>query len=169
MQNTLAKPLGAVLQEADLVSAAQVEVALRDQAQYQDLRIGEILALRGWIEQKTADFFAERWSTLIRQPRVQPIGYYLKEAGLLNEQQINTILSEQKTGQTWIRFGALVVFKGWLKQSTIDFFLKYLFAKQKSESSFTNRRLNEPAARSPHPEAQTPELFKPEEDIPWVD
>ena len=135
MQTVPIKPLGQVLQQADLVSAAQIEVALRDQSFYQ-LPIGEILALRGWVKQETADFFAQQWSTILRQPRTQPLGYYLQAAALLDEQQIDTILSEQKHGQTWIRFGALVVFKGWLKQTTIDFFLKHLFAKKKSESSF---------------------------------
>ena len=129
------KPLGQVLQQADLVSAAQIEVALQDQSFYQ-LPIGEILALRGWVKQETADFFAQQWSTVLRKPRTQPLGYYLQAAALLDEQQIDLLLSEQKHGQTWIRLGALVVFKGWLKQTTIDFFLKHLFAKQKSESSF---------------------------------
>ena len=132
------KPLGEVLQQADLVSAAQIEVALRDQTQYQDMRIGEILAVRGWIRQETADFFAQQWLTLLEQKRKQPLGYYLKEAALLNEHQISTILAEQKQGHIWMRFGELAVSKGWLKQHTIDFFLEYLLCSPKSESLVTD-------------------------------
>ena len=172
------KPLGKVLQQADLVSAAQIEVALQDQS-FSQLPIGEILALRGWVKQETADFFAQQWSTVLKQPRKQPLGYYLQAAALLDEQQIDTILSEQKHGQTWIRFGALVVFKGWLKQTTIDFFLKHLFAKQKSESSFVSTGTDLGNARKPKSldglrtasslisEVSTEE--REQEDIPWVD
>ncbi|HEY9768904.1 MAG TPA: hypothetical protein V6C71_10480 [Coleofasciculaceae cyanobacterium] len=53
------KPIGEILQEADLITSPQLEVALRDQNYYQDMRLGEILALRGWIKQDTADFFVQ--------------------------------------------------------------------------------------------------------------
>jgi hypothetical protein len=52
------KPIGTILQEADLITPPQLEVALRDQAYYEDMRLGEILALRGWIRQDTADFLS---------------------------------------------------------------------------------------------------------------
>ncbi|WP_051036398.1 tetratricopeptide repeat protein [Pleurocapsa sp. PCC 7327] len=118
------KPLGTILQQADLVSAAQIEVALREQARSPNLRIGEILALRGWVKQKTADFFAQRWLTLANQESKRPLGQYLKEAALLNELQIEIVLSEQR--QTGLRFGELAVKKGWLKPTTLDFFLDFL-------------------------------------------
>lgn len=132
------KPLGEVLQQADLISAAQIEVALRDQIEYQDMRIGEILALRGWIKQETADFFAQQWLILLEQKRKQPLGYYLKEAALLNERQISTILAEQKQEQTRMLFGELAVSKGWIKQHTIDFFLEYLLYSPMPESLDTD-------------------------------
>jgi hypothetical protein len=111
------------LQQAALISSAQVEVALRDRVEYPELRIGEILALHGWLKAETADFFAERWPLLITQQWVYPIGYYLKEAALLEKIQIDNILFEQRRRKTWLRFGELVVQKKWLKQTTIDFFL----------------------------------------------
>ncbi len=121
-------PLGAVLQQAGLVSAVQVQQALKQQQQQQQqtnngLKIGEILASQGRINSKTADFFAEQWFNLPQQPK-QPIGQYLKQAALLNESQIQTILNEQK--QTQQKFGELAIAKGWLKQTTLDFFLRYL-------------------------------------------
>ncbi|MGF1590674.1 MAG: tetratricopeptide repeat protein [Pleurocapsa sp.] len=117
-------PLGAVLQQAGLISAVQVQQALKQQQQTNSgLKIGEILASQGRINAKTADFFAEQWFNLPKQPK-QPIGQYLKQAALLNESQIQIILNEQK--QTQQKFGELAIAKGWLKQTTLDFFLRYL-------------------------------------------
>jgi hypothetical protein len=132
------KPLGKILQEASLVSEPQIQVALHDRILYQDLRLGEILALRGWIEQDTADFFAEEWSDIIiRQQNQHPIGYYLRKAALLDDKQIKIILQEQK--QLWVRFGSVAVLKGWLKQETLDFFLIGLWTKQKRVRNFHSR------------------------------
>jgi hypothetical protein len=131
------KPLGEILQQAGLVSAAQVQVALQDQQQYKHLRLGEILALRGWLKQKTADFFAERWAILLAQKKKYPLGYWLKAAALLDEDQINLILSkqQQKMKKNFIRtrFGRLVVSHGLLKKQTIDFFLESLSSKADME------------------------------------
>lgn len=123
-KNRADKPLGEILQEADLVSASQVKIALQDQEQYSELRIGEILSLRGWIKQETADFFAEHWHKLKTGEPKQPLGQYLKQAALLDENQIQTIVCEQE--QTNMKFGSLAVYKGWLKQTTVNFFLNAL-------------------------------------------
>ena len=122
------KPLGEILHDAGLVTAPQIKVALHDQQNYQDLRLGEILALRGWIEQATADFFSEQWFTLINQRSQHPLGYYLRQAGLLTEREIQLILHEQK--KRALRFGSTAVMNGLLKQQTLDFFLKNLFPFQ---------------------------------------
>ncbi len=118
-------PLGAVLQQAGLISSARLQQALQEQRKsHKNLRIGEILAAKGYIDRKTADFFVEDWLGIVRAKSKQPIGQYLKQAALLNEQQIQTILEEQK--QSKLKFGELAIAKGWLKQSTLDFFLRYL-------------------------------------------
>lgn len=118
------KPLGQVLQQADLISSEQVEIALKEQTEAAGLRLGEILASHGWLKQKTADFFSQQWPAVLKQNPKQPLGQYLEEAGLLNEQQIRTILAEQP--QKNLRFGELAVLKGWLKPTTIQFFLEHL-------------------------------------------
>jgi hypothetical protein len=133
-QSSSTKPLGNILQEADLVSASQIELALQDRTCYQDLRIGEILALRGWLKQETADFFVQQWPALLQQKQQMPLGYYLRAAGLLDEEQIRLLLSEQ--GRIGLRLGALAVLKGWLKPATLEFFLKYLCPDRQSESPF---------------------------------
>ncbi len=119
------KPLGEILQEAALISSGQVQVALMEQLTYDNLKIGEILALHGWIEEKTVNFFADTFPQLINNPIRNKIGNYLCEAGLLNEYQVEEIITEQfKTG---IKFGSLAVIKGFIKPETLDFFLRHLF------------------------------------------
>lgn len=128
------KRIGMILLEADLVSPGQIEVALYDKVHSSHLRLGEILALRGWIQPETADFFAQDWQNLIRQKSRQPLGWYLQQAALLNEKEINTILEEQK--YTGIRFGSSAVLRGMLKSTTLDFFLMHLFPQEVQTSSF---------------------------------
>ncbi len=118
------KPLGKVLQQADLITSEQIEIALKEQTQVGGLRFGEILASHQWLKQETADFFSQHWPTLLEQKPKQPLGKYLKAAGLLNEHQIRIILAEQP--QKKLRFGELAVLKGWLKPTTIKFFLEHL-------------------------------------------
>ncbi|MGF1479363.1 MAG: hypothetical protein ACFB4I_07710 [Cyanophyceae cyanobacterium] len=132
------EPLGEVLQQAGLVSAAQIDVALRDQLQYRDLNLGEILSLRGWLKQKTADFFVEQWALFLNTSTRYPIGFYWQQAALLTEDQVNTIVQEQQDQP--IRFGVLAVMKGWLKPATRDFFLERLFSMS-SQSPFAERCL----------------------------
>lgn len=130
-QNNL--PLGAVLLQAGLVSNRHIQQALKQQSQSNyNLRIGEILAFQGRINSKTADFFATRWSTIVAENPKHPIGQYFKQAALLTEQQIQIILAEQM--HTSLKFGELAIAKGWLKQTTVDFFLKYLAFDNKYQS-----------------------------------
>jgi hypothetical protein len=128
--------LGEILHQADLVSPQQIQVALGDQKQYSHLKIGEILVLHGWVSEKTVEFFAQQWSDLLNQAKSYTIGYYLKEASLLSEQQIQRILAEQKRMN--LRFGELAVLDGFLSQKTRDFFLEHLtsnIAQNPSERS----------------------------------
>lgn len=122
------KPIGEILQEADLITTPQLEVALRDQAYYEDMRLGEILALRGWIKQDTADFFVQEWFKLVNNRINHPIGFYLNKAGLLSESDIQKILNEQQ--QNSLRFGDAAIKQGLLKPNTVKFFLQNLFPSQ---------------------------------------
>jgi len=132
------KLLGIILQEANLVSTPQIDLALRDQTYYPDLRLGEIIAMRGWIKQETADFFAQKWWSLLKQQQKKSLGYYLQESGLLEKEQVDAILKEQRA--TGIRFGSIAVLQGLLKSQTLDFFLMNLFPKEFSKSSLTSKR-----------------------------
>ena len=122
------KPIGEILQEADLISTPQLEVALRDQVYNRDLRLGEILALRGWIKQDTADFFVQEWFKIINSRVEHPIGFYLRKAGLLEEDDVERILTLQNKHS--LRFGDTAVKQGLIKPNTVDFFLQNLFPSQ---------------------------------------
>ncbi len=117
---TPVKPLGAVLQQAGLVSAAQINLALQEQTTNQ-MRLGELLCDRGWIQKNTASFFAEQWPTLFHNPVLMPLGQYFLQANLLTTTQIDYLLEQQCLTQ--LRFGALAVANGWVKLKTINFFL----------------------------------------------
>ncbi|MGB3402945.1 MAG: WecB/TagA/CpsF family glycosyltransferase [Microcoleaceae cyanobacterium] len=119
--------LGQILQEAGLITASQVSLALDAQANGQNMRFGEILAEWGWLSQDTVDFFAEQLPQLANETHKQPIGYYLKAAKLLNDEQISTILDEQNHLQ--LRFGEIAVRNGWVKQKTVDSVLSAIQGK----------------------------------------
>lgn len=95
-------------------------MALRDQKEYPNLRLGEILALRGWLKQTTIDFFLEDFPILLRKKYTLLIGEGLRQADLLSDMQIYYILLEQREKQR--RFGEIAVQKGWLRPKTVDFF-----------------------------------------------
>ncbi len=119
--NVTQPPLGLVLQQAGLVSEAQVNAALEEQRSTQR-RIGEILVSHGWIKQESADFFALDWPQSPQTPR-QKIGQYLQQAALLDQDQVESILVQQR--REGLQFGTLAVMRGWVSSQTVDFFLKH--------------------------------------------
>lgn len=120
------KPLGQILIEAGLISISQIELALSEQKQTK-LRIGEILVAHGWVVQQTIDFFCDRWSDLVREEQKKPLAYYFQEAGLLSISESEAIIRLQKLKQKKSRFHRLAIEQGYLKQTTVDFFLAHLF------------------------------------------
>ncbi|MGK7908059.1 MAG: hypothetical protein AB4040_12665 [Synechococcus sp.] len=117
--------LGQALQQAGLIGVHQIEVALMDAQYRSDLRIGEILALRGWIQQETADFFAEQLIDIATATQKERIGQYLKAAKLLTQQQIDLVLDRQLNG-SFRKFGETAVSMNYIKQQTLDFLLTYI-------------------------------------------
>ena len=126
LTSTNKKPLGEILIESGLITASQIEIALQQQSE-KDLRVGEILASHNWIKQKTADFFATQWDELIQEKQKKPLVYYFRHSGLLNEDEINSLVEEQKTQEKQVRFHRLAVERGYVKQITVDFFLSNIF------------------------------------------
>ena len=139
-----------------MVSPAQLQVAMHDHEIYGDLRIEDILALRGWITEETIDFFTNQWPDVLSGCQPQPLGFYLQAAGLLNGEQIEEILVEQK--HLGIKFGSMAVLKGWLKQTTLDFFLSYITPQQKAKSAFMGRQTQTTLSQRTETES-IPEFF----------
>lgn len=117
------KLIGQSLEEAGLLTHNQVQAILAYQQDHHHLRFGEISAMWGWIKSETADFFAEQLHQL--KTYQQPLGQSLKGAGILDEEQIQTILTYQS--QTGLRFGEIAVRHGWVNQQTVDFFVGTLY------------------------------------------
>lgn len=157
--------LGQTLRKAGLVSFSQIQVALSDQEYNQNLLIGEILALRGWVEQQTADFFADEWQPLIDSLEKYPLGYYLVKSGLLTGEQTYLILEEQK--QLWLKFGAIAMVRGLITQDTLNFFLDSLFPGTSLESPAMGAKSIQ---KEEMPDNQPKlEVEIDYDDIPWID
>jgi hypothetical protein len=176
VQTAVIKPLGTVLLRGGLISPAQVEVALVDQRHNPNLRLGDVLELRGWLHRSTLDFFSEEWPRLVAGQANHPIGVYLQKAGLLTQKQLDALLKEQM--QTGLRIGALAVLHGWLKQETLDLFLRGIAPEHRTDSAF--KPLRQPLNNDNSADAEEAELpltrtaatsaqHTVEDEIPWVD
>ncbi|NJK56475.1 MAG: hypothetical protein HC939_10985 [Pleurocapsa sp. SU_5_0] len=130
------KTLGEILRDADLVSPWQIESALQAKMQHPELRIGEILAQKDLIKPETADFFAQDWTKAVIAAEKNTLGYYLQQAAILDREQIEIILAEQSA--SGVRFGTVAVFQGFIKSTTLDFFLANLFPEELNVSPFIN-------------------------------
>ena len=159
---------GEILIDAGLVTEAQVQVALKDQTIFGTIyRIGEILALRGWVQQETIDFLVADLPRIIQQTSKQRLGEYLIQACLLTQDQVDELLKEQR--QCGVRIGALAVMHGWISKQTLDFLLGMLFPEKLNESGLEIRvkmaddrekdKLSKPSVSS-----RKPEIY----DDPWV-
>ncbi|MDY7021011.1 MAG: WecB/TagA/CpsF family glycosyltransferase [Cyanobacteriota bacterium] len=121
------RPVGQTLLEAGLLSPEQVRIILEMQAERKKQRFGELLAQQGWLHPQTIDFFAEEISRLAIAEEKKPIGYYLKSAALLNDEQVEIILDKQRRSS--LRFGELAIQEGWIKPATINLLLEYIQLK----------------------------------------
>lgn len=124
MDNLILKPIGQVLEQAGLISDFQIRAALEVQSQGYDVRLGKILVSQALLKPKTVDFFAEQLPKLLQQPTTKPLGYYFQAADLIDAQQINYLLEEQK--RTGMLLGELAVERGLLNIKTLNFFLQHL-------------------------------------------
>lgn len=116
-------PLGEALQRAGLITREQIDEALIAQSQTPNKRIGDILVERGAIARETADFFAEPMSALGQPAATCPTIYYVKAAGLLDDDRIISILQEQS--RTGMSFETIAVGWGWLRRETLNYLMAY--------------------------------------------
>ena len=117
MQNQLSlteKPLGVYLLEASLVTLEQLDAALNEQ-QTTKARLGDTLVSQGVVSQQTIDYIMEK----VVSKSQRPLGTYLLEAGLVNQEQLDIALNEQKT--TGARLGDILTSKDVVKPQTIEY------------------------------------------------
>jgi hypothetical protein len=73
------------------------------------------------------------------------LGHYLVEAGLLTPDQVSVALNDQKA--TGMRFGDIVVARGWLKEQTIEWIMQKVVIPEKRASQ--RERRPSPQSASP--------------------
>ena len=137
----------------------QLNLALGNQAipGYEDFKIGEILSLRGWVKQDTCDFFVTRWPDILTSLSVsqrQKIGFYLLEAHLLTPEQKIKILEIQQ--QNNALFGHIAATQGFVKQQTVDFFVKQLMQPTPGKSQPFLQTVDHIAPGKTQPQQQKP-------------
>jgi len=154
-------PLGLLLNQAGLVAANELLACLREQNRNTYQKIGRILAKNKVIDQETADFFVKKWQQKIPFPSGYRLGDYLREASLLNNEDIQEILIAQQ--QSKAKFGEIAVQKGLIRSQTADFFIQKLFFLPTLQTHCHDL----PPDRSPSHPSKLSDFYP--EDIPWVD
>jgi hypothetical protein len=64
-------------------------------------------------------------------PSYRRLGSYLLEAGLINNAQIEVVLNDQQTMDE-MRFGEVLVARGWIKPETIDFLMRRVIEPERA-------------------------------------
>lgn len=111
--------IGHLLLEAGLLTHEQIGIILKYKKEHPELLFGEIVVQQGWLKQETIDFFADYLSQIQQDKNKCPIGQYLKQAGLIDDEKIEKILQEQQSSHR--RFGEIAAAEGWVKQKTTNF------------------------------------------------
>lgn len=144
-------PMGQLLQDAELLSHEQVrrilsvQASMGRQSRHQSQRFGDLVVEQGWLPPATVNFFADQYPHIWKPSYQQPLGQYLKEAALMDDDQIRTILTEQDLYGG--RFGEIAVTKGWVPQGTIKVLLNpeaQMLRMEKQQKAQLSRPLIEP-------------------------
>ncbi|HEY9805807.1 MAG TPA: hypothetical protein V6D04_04515 [Candidatus Obscuribacterales bacterium] len=107
------------------------------------------------------------------------LGGYLVEAGLLTPGQVDVALNDQKL--TGMRFGDILVTRGWVKQQTIEYLMQKVIVPERQVLS-QKPKLEQPTARSRQPQPEAAKELRREvpitkplpavnhkgEDVSWV-
>ena len=83
------------------------------------------------------------------------LGSYLLEAGLINHAQIEVVLNDQQMMQE-MRFGEVLVARGWIKPETIDFFMRRVVEPARSYQAHQEHRVVDTPQPTIPPEVSPP-------------
>jgi hypothetical protein len=105
-----------------------------------------------------------RISSHPRQPDIKRLGAYLIDAGLITLSQVDVALNDQEFMDDGMRFGDVLVARGWVKQQTLDYLIEKVVEPEQSiarrvvlEESMTVRQ-----DLHATPEAPTPGILETE-------
>lgn len=129
--------IGQLLKEAGIIAQPQLDLVLANQRMpvYSEMRLGELLMLRGWVSEQTMSFFVFRWSEIIREAktgkRKVKLGQCIYEADLITREQVLALLREKKASKTDPY--SLMLAHGYISQKTMNYFIKNLFHTKKAK------------------------------------
>lgn len=126
--------IGEILREADLISEGQLQTILYDQNIYPELKFGEVLELRGWISQRTVEFFIRYFQLKNNKPLGKTLHEYLLDSELITHDDLQAISALQQLQRT--SFGNAAVSRGHLSQKTLNFFLRHFFEYEAQSRKF---------------------------------
>ena len=66
---------------------------------------------------------------LLQKEQKRPLVYYLRQAALLDENQINFLMAQRNQSEAKVRFHQIAIQQGFIKQQTIDFLVRNLLVK----------------------------------------
>jgi hypothetical protein len=97
--------------------------------------------------------------TSTRQPDIKRLGAYLIDAGLITPSQVDVALNDQEFMDDGMRFGDVLVARGWVKQQTLDYLIEKVV---EPEQSIARRVVLEESMTVRHHLHATPEVAAPE-------
>lgn len=126
-------PLGEILLRAGLLSSSELNLVLdiQKEKKYQ-VKIGEIITDLGLLSSETINFFTDSLPRIIHLKEVLPLGYYLQQAHLISEKEINLLIEKQKNANPRKLIGQLIIENNDISQQTINWFieLQYVLKSQ---------------------------------------
>ncbi len=85
------------------------------------------------------------------QPEPQRrLGSYLLEAGLISKAQIEVVLNDQQN-MCEMRFGEVLVARGWVKPETIDFVMRHVVEPERASQISQTAPISQPVPPPPPP------------------
>ncbi len=78
-----------------------------------------------------------------RNEPVKCLGCYLVEAGLITQAQVDVALNDQKIVDD-MRFGEVLVARGWIKQQTLDYLLKKIIEPEQRAARASQQKAISP-------------------------
>jgi hypothetical protein len=102
-------------------------------------------------------------------PVLQPLGSYLIEAGLITSAQVAVALNDQKV-MDGMRFGEVLVARGWIKQQTLDFVIKRVVEPERKVAQPAAQPVRTPVLKTlaKTPERRAMRALAEDEGVNWV-